>query len=268
MLQFTALGSGSAGNSYWFGTKNHGILIDCGLSTRQIKRRMEENGLSFSQIDAVFITHGHTDHVGSCKILYKALNKYSSVPFYMSKGTYAFSDDRCLPPAVEFIGCGDEVQVGDLCIEAFGVTHDAPETLAYRVERNGIFGGVLTDLGSITPKVLNKMRSLSLMALEFNHDPKMLFEGSYAYSVKQRVASMEGHLSNQQAEDALAEVASPRLQQLIAAHISERNNTFSHVEHHIHRALQRANAIHDIHVHLADQHRQSPVFTIEAECLM
>ena len=265
MLKFTALGSGSAGNSYWFGSKHHGVLIDCGLSTKQIKKRMEDNGLSFSQIDAVFITHGHTDHVGSCKILHKALNKDREVPFYMSKGTHAFSDDRCLPKSIEFISCGDTVQVGDLVVEAFGVTHDAPETLAYRVENKGLYGGVLTDLGSITPKVLNKMRSLSIMALEFNHDPKMLFEGTYAYSVKERVASMEGHLSNQQAEDALAQVASPRLQQLIAAHISERNNTLSHVEYHITRALKRANAIHDIKVHLADQHSQSPVFEIKAE---
>ncbi|MAA79289.1 MAG: hypothetical protein CL916_08515 [Deltaproteobacteria bacterium] len=265
MLKFTVLGSGSAGNSYWFGTKNHGVLIDCGLSTKQIKKRMEENGLSLSQIDAVFITHGHSDHVGSCKILHKALNKYGNVPFYMSKGTYAFSDDRCLPRTIEFISCGGTVQIGDLVVEAFGVTHDAPETLAYRVEHKGMYGGVLTDLGSITPRVLNKMRSLSIMALEFNHDPKMLFEGTYAYSVKERVASMEGHLSNQQAEDALAEIASPRLQQLIAAHISERNNTFSHVERHITRALKRANAIHDIKVHLADQHIQSPIFEIEAE---
>jgi phosphoribosyl 1,2-cyclic phosphodiesterase len=179
-------------------------------------------------------------------------------------GTHAFSDDRCLPPTVQYVSCGEIIGVGDLCIEAFGVTHDAPETLAYRVAHNGIWGGVLTDLGSVTPNVLNKMRSLSIMALEFNHDPKMLFEGSYSYYVKERVASMEGHLSNQQAEDALAEIASPRLQQLIAAHISERNNTFEHVEMHIHRALRRAGAMHDIQVHLAKQNKPSKIFTLDA----
>jgi phosphoribosyl 1,2-cyclic phosphodiesterase len=262
MFRFAVLGSGSGGNSYWFGSTNSGILIDCGLSTKQIKSRMEELGLSLSCIDAVFVTHGHTDHVGSCKILDKALNKGRSVSFYMSKGTHAFSDDRCLPPNVRFVSCGDVVEVGDLRVEAFGVTHDAPETLAYRVEHKGLWGGVLTDLGSVTPNVLNKMRSLSIMALEFNHDPKMLFEGSYSYSVKERVASMEGHLSNKQAEDALAEVASPRLQQLIAAHISERNNTFAHVENHIDRALRRAGAVHDIQVHLAKQNQPSQIFTL------
>ena len=105
--------------------------------------------------------------------------------FKHTLGTHAFSDDRCIPKSIEYIRCGDIVQIGDLFVEAFGVTHDAPETLAYRVEHRGLYGGVLTDLGSITPRVLNKMRSLSLLALEFNHDPKMLFEGSYAYSVKE-----------------------------------------------------------------------------------
>ena len=262
MFRFAVLGSGSGGNSYWFGSAQSGVLIDCGLSTKQIRSRMEELQLSFEQIQAVFITHGHTDHVGSCKVLYNALNKNRHVPMYMSKGTYAFSDDRCMPPKVQFVRCGDKITVGDLCVEAFGVTHDAPETLAYRVEHNGILGGVLTDLGSITPNVLNKMRSLSIMALEFNHDTEMLYNGDYTYMVKERVASMEGHLSNVQAENALAEVASPRLQHLVAAHISERNNTYGHVRSHVAKALQRANATHDINVYLAEQNKPSPIFQV------
>jgi len=262
MFQFAVLGSGSGGNSYWLGSKSNGILIDCGISTKQIRNRMETIGLSLNRIDAVFITHGHSDHIGSAKILHKTLNKERNVPFYMSRGTHAFSVERCLPSKVHHIACGDSITIGDLFIDTFGVTHDAPETLAYRVRNEGLWAGVLTDLGSVTPRALNKIRSLSLLALEFNHDPRMLFEGPYTYSVKQRVASMEGHLSNQQAEDVLAEIASPRLQQLIAAHISERNNTPSLVQRHISSGLRRAGAIHDINVHLAEQNTASPLFSL------
>ena len=136
--------------------------------------------------------------------------------------------------------------------------------MAYRVHNDGLWGGIITDLGSVTPLVLNKMRSLSLLVLEFNYDPKMLFEGKYTYSVKQRVASMQGHLSNQQAEDLLVQIASPRLQQLVAAHISERNNTFGLVKRHISSGLRRAGAIQDINVHLAEQNSASPLFSLSA----
>ena len=121
----------------------------------------------------------------------------------------------------------------------------------------------MTDLGSFTPTVLDKMRSLSIMALEFNHDPQMLLEGSYPYHLKKRVLSLEGHLSNQQAEEALRKTLSPRLQHLILSHISERNNTPQLAMLHANRAIQYAGCSDDLHVHLAEQGIPGPIVQIE-----
>ena len=202
-------------------------MIDCGISTRQIFKRLESVGIPEPKIDAVFITHGHSDHIGAANRLSKFLDKRNGAPtpFFMSKGTMAFSDTRVLPPSIEIIAADECVEVNDILVNAFSVPHDAPETLGYRARVDEHWVGVITDLGHVTQEVIDKMRTLSIMALEFNHDLNMLYNGGYPASLKARVSSDFGHLSNEQAADALRQSISPTLQHLILSHLSENNNT-------------------------------------------
>ena len=142
-----------------------------------------------------------------------------------------------LPNTIEVIAADERVMVKDIEVDAFAVPHDAPETLAFRAKVDDYWAGVITDLGHVPPDVIDKMRTLTVMALEFNHDLQMLFHGSYPASLKARVSSDFGHLSNQQAASALEKSISPTLRHLVLSHLSENNNTPSRAFHLAHSIL-------------------------------
>ena len=130
--------------------------------------------------------------------------------FYMSHGTYHTSNTRCLPQNYTFIQDTQQVKVGSLVVDAFAVPHDGTECLGYRIEYNKHWVGVITDLGMMTHKILAKMKTLSILAFEFNHDENMLRNGPYPFQIQQRILSSLGHLSNRQAATALEKAISPK----------------------------------------------------------
>lgn len=262
-LSMVVLGSGSRGNAYYIWNRDTAVLIDCGLSTKQIMLRLEAIGILHPQIDAVFITHEHTDHVSSCAILEKRLTRLGQSPtFYMSPGTFCAAPERCLPKKVSLIRDQDMIQIGSVMVEAFEVPHDGTECLGYRVGYNSHWVGVITDLGDVTDVVIDKMRTMTTMAFEFNHDVEMLQNGSYPIQVQERILDWSGHLSNAQAAEALERSISPRLQNLILAHISEQNNCPKLAESIAQNVLDRSSHTDLIHLHVAEQHRPSPIFTV------
>lgn len=203
------------------------MLVDCGVSTKQILARMEALQLSNAPIDAVLVTHEHSDHVGAARILSNKLKKRTGkrIPFYMTEGTAQGLYSKVVPDGIETIEPGERFQVRHLIVDPFPVPHDTKDPVGYRVCSGGVWAGVVTDLGRSTKLVERKLRSLSVAVIEFNHDLGMLLGGSYPWPVKQRIRSSHGHLSNQQAA-ALLDAALPnsRIQHLILAHLSERNN--------------------------------------------
>ena len=262
-LSMVVLGSGSRGNAYYIWNRDTSVLIDCGLSTKQILLRLESIGILHPQIDAVFITHEHTDHVSSCAILEKRLNRLGQRPtFYMSPGTFCAAPERCLPNNVSLIRDLETIQIGSVLVEAFEVPHDGTECLGYRVGYNGHWVGVITDLGDVTDVVIDKMRTMTTMAFEFNHDVEMLQNGSYPLQIQERILDWSGHLSNEQAAEALERSISPRLQNLILAHISEQNNCPKLVESIARNVLDRSSHADLVHLHVAEQHKPSPIFTV------
>ncbi len=262
-LSMVVLGSGSRGNAYYIWNKDTAILIDCGLSTKQILLRLKQVGILHPKIDAVFITHEHTDHVSSCAILEKRLSSLGQSPtFYMSPGTYCAAPAKCLPNRVVKIRDADTVTVGSVLVEAFEVPHDGTECLGYRVGYNDHWVGVITDLGDVTDVVLDKMRTMTTMAFEFNHDVRLLRNSSYPLSVQERILDWSGHLSNEQAAEALEKSISPRLQHLILAHISEQNNTPDLAEEMARSVLERSCHNDIVNLHVAEQKTPSPIFTI------
>ncbi len=226
-LTLSVLGSGSKGNTTYIGNGRHGVLVDCGLSTKQILLRMESIGLAGAPIDAVLITHEHSDHVGSARVLSKRLHKIygHDIPFYMTDGTHSRLQPKVMPSRITIIDPGAQFAVGSLTVEAFAIPHDTPSPVAYAVEFMGVRAGVITDLGRSTTLVEQQLREMDIAVLEFNHDLTMLLEGEYPWPLKQRIHGSHGHLSNTQGADLLAKAMSERLKHVVLSHLSDENNT-------------------------------------------
>jgi len=225
-VQVVALSSGSKGNCTYVTDGHAGVLIDCGLSTKQILVRMAKVGLADGPIDAVLLTHEHWDHVASAAILARQLKKRNgrSVPFYCTQGTADNLKERVRPDGLEIIRSGEPFRVRHFEVDPFTVPHDTVDPVGYRVGVSGTWAGVLTDLGQSTTLVAHKLSTLSIALLEFNHDLEMLLGGEYPWELKQRIKSNTGHLSNEQAATLLRLGLSDTLQHLLLGHLSEDNN--------------------------------------------
>lgn len=220
------LSSGSAGNCTYVGDGHAGLLIDCGVSTKQILNRMAEVGLADAPIDGVLVTHEHTDHIGAAAVLSRALTKRRGpVPFFMTRGTANGVPEQCRPDGVEIIEAGRPFRVRHLRVEPIPVPHDTRDPVAYRVDVGDAAVAVITDLGRPTALLARHMRECTAIVLEFNHDEEMLMEGPYPYPLKQRIKGNHGHLSNRQAQLLLEDGLGPQLRHLMLAHLSEDNNT-------------------------------------------
>jgi phosphoribosyl 1,2-cyclic phosphodiesterase len=230
------------------------VLIDCGLSTRQILARLDAAGLGGAQIDAVLITHEHEDHVGAARVLADRLHRRQGapVPFFATAGTWARTRAPCLPSAREEVEAGGAVILGDLELEAFPVPHDTADPVGWRARVGDRWAGVITDLGRPTGLVAGRLRELAVAVLEFNHDEDMLMDGPYPWPVKQRVRSSHGHLSNAQGAELLEAGLHEGLEQLVLGHLSAENNRPELALAAAEGALRRAGTDH-VRLHVARQ---------------
>lgn len=225
MMRFCSLGSGSSGNSTLVEARSGNtvsrVLIDCGFSLRELDRRLARFGLASTDIDAVFVTHEHSDHVG-CAL---TLARRHRTPLWTSRGTWRAIGEPDLPEgAVRFARDLETIAVGDLELTPYTVPHDAEEPLQLRLGDGALRLGVLTDAGSITPHLLAQLQGCNALLLECNHDRGMLANSSYPASLKARIAGRLGHLANDTSAQILAECLHGSLNHLVAAHLSERNN--------------------------------------------
>lgn len=220
-VRICSLASGSNGNAYYIETENGAILIDVGISYRQLVGRARSQKLNLQRIKAAFITHEHSDHVRGLRVF---CNKYN-IPAYMTAGTA----NRCKPyymPAdpVRKIAADSVTVVGDITVHSFSKPHDVAEPCSFMVEAHGVNIGVFTDIGTNCPGLSKHLAMCHVAFLESNYDEAMLWAGRYPQQLKVRVASDVGHLSNKQAADIVEEVNPPLLHTLILSHISADNN--------------------------------------------
>lgn len=221
MVEICAVASGSNGNCYYIGDENEAILIDAGITCKQIITRMISKGLDPKKLKAVFITHEHNDHVCGARVLGKKLD----LPIYMTKGTYNGLYRTSVPQAVRFVQGGEAFPIGSFRVHPVPKQHDAKEPTSFRVEVEGWNIGVFTDIGAPCDKVKHHLNQCEVLFLETNYDEKMLWNGSYPYPLKTRVASDHGHLSNDQAVDLLENHANNNLRWVFLSHLSAENNT-------------------------------------------
>ncbi len=225
MIRFCSLGSGSSGNATLVeatsGITTTRLLIDAGFSLREVETRLQRFGLSAADLDAVFVTHEHGDHVG-CAL---ALAERYGLAVWMSRGTWRAIGPAAAPARLSFARDGEALTVGDLEVLPFTVAHDAVEPLQLRCSDGNVALGVLTDLGSITAHMLESIAGCDSLVLECNHDADKLASSRYPASVKSRIGGRFGHLSNATAAEILGRIDGARLTHVVAAHLSRENNS-------------------------------------------
>lgn len=220
-MKVTVFASGSSGNCLLLSEGDTHILLDAGISMRRIQQSLRAAGLDIQDIGGVLITHEHSDHVSGLKTL---LRRYD-VPLY-APHTVAARLCGSLPDAVDFmhvIRTGAPFAVGGLTVRAFHTPHDTDESVGYRVEGRGVFA-LATDMGHVTPEVLEGLSGADAVLIESNHDLDMLRTGPYPVPLKRRILSDRGHLSNADCAALAAELVCRGTGTVILGHLSRENN--------------------------------------------
>ncbi|MDO8373427.1 MAG: MBL fold metallo-hydrolase, partial [Polaromonas sp.] len=223
MLRFKSLGSGSTGNATLVeatGLRPTRLLVDCGLGIRQLSVRLAQAGLADGDIDAIFITHEHSDHIGCAR----QFARRHRVPVWMSRGTQEGIGLPDFDGLLHTARDGEAIDLGELQLMPFTVPHDAREPLQLTCTDGASKLGLLTDLGHATSHLLAHLAHCDALLLECNHDSDLLAQSVYPPFLKRRVGGMYGHLSNAAAGEIARSVAHGGLRQLVAAHLSQQNN--------------------------------------------
>lgn len=227
MVRFISLSSGSNGNCYYFSDDRIAFLIDIGIGARTIKKRLAEHDISLKQIDAVFVTHDHFDHIKSLGTFTERYQK----PVYLthtleSALRHNFCTAGRLKGCVHYLEEGCETQVGEgLRITPFVVPHDATQTVGYHFELGGERFTVMTDLGEVTDDAVRYAALADHLIVESNYDVDMLITGSYPKELKERILTQHGHLSNEQTSSLLLRARHDGLRDVYLCHLSANNNT-------------------------------------------
>ena len=225
MLRFRSLGSGSTGNATLVearcGMRVTRLLIDCGFALRHLDARLARAGLAACDIDAVFVTHEHGDHIGCAH----ALSRRERIPVWMSEGTWLATGGPDYEGRLQLARDGTAIELGNIAVQPFTVPHDAREPLQLVCSDGQRRLGVLTDLGHATPYVLARLAGLDALLLECNHDSDMLANSAYPPFLKARVGGNYGHLSNAASAAIARAVHHAGLRHVVAAHLSEQNNS-------------------------------------------
>ncbi len=236
-MKITVLGSGSTGNAVLICTENTRVLVDAGMSAKQIIDRFATVGIDPADLDGILVTHEHSDHAGGLRVLMKSVN----CPVYISGETeYAFYSTRkgvnngegegvrrrdALKDRTERIESDSEFRIGDIDFEPFSVPHDAADNFGFVAKKDGVRVATLMDFGCITTLIKEKLRGCNAIVIESNHSRDMLKTCPvYTWDLKQRIAGRNGHLSNEDLSDWLTEDYDGGAEEIVLAHLSQRAN--------------------------------------------
>ncbi len=226
MLKFLCLGSGSSGNCYCLWTETDGIIIDVGIGFRTLRRHLSSLDVDVQRFKAVFITHDHADHIKSVSKMASELG----LPIYSTRLVHeGIARNYCVSPKlkddqIRFLETDEQVRVGSFGITAFPVPHDSNDCVGYRIEADGVRFTLITDVGHVTERIKEEVSETNYLVLESNHDYEMLMAGPYPAHLKGRISSGQGHLSNKEAAELLANSSTPSLRHVWLCHLSEENN--------------------------------------------
>ena len=223
MLKYCSIGSGSSGNCHFVSYKNTNILIDAGLSGKKIISGLEEINADIEKINGIFITHEHSDHIKGAGILSRKLD----IPIFANVKTWCAMKDKLgnIKEVNMKVFENDKAYgIGDLGIKPFSIPHDSSDAVGYNLFSDNEKISIATDIGCITDNIRKNLYNSKLVVLESNYDPNMLMIGSYTYSLKRRVMSDYGHLSNEEAAKFCVELVNSNTNSILLAHLSNENN--------------------------------------------
>ncbi len=260
-VNFTILGSGSGGNCAYLECENTRLLIDAGFSGRQIRQRLAAIERSPETLSGILITHEHSDHIQGLTALAGRLR----IPVYCNRQTREVIESQLnIKMECRLFTTGDSFEIGSIGVDTFSVPHDAQDPVGFSFDANGIRIGFLTDLGHATKLVVERVRASNVLVLETNHDLKMLQEDvRRPWSLKQRILSRHGHLSNDAAADVLEEILTPALTHLYLGHLSRDCNRPEIALGAINMRLKKMGATHLFPV-VASQEVACPTLTFNA----
>jgi len=254
-LAVCVLASGSKGNATYISNGSTSILIDAGLSGVELDRRLRSRGLNPTDLDAIVVSHEHSDHIQGVGIL----SRRYKLPVYINRKTECASPQLGNLHEKRPFVCGAAFCIKELIIHPFSISHDAEDPAGFTIGQNGITIGIATDLGFVTSMVKEHLKRCSALILEANHDSTMLESGPYPWHLKQRIKSRVGHLSNIDSKKLLLEVQHQDLQQVVLAHLSETNNTPQKALAEVLEALNRCKT----RLSVADQYSSGPVIYLK-----
>lgn len=224
-MRLLSIASGSSGNCIYIGDDTTHILIDAGISGKRIEAGLNSIGVSGKDLDAVFVTHEHVDHISGLGVMAR---KYD-VPIYSTRGTIAgISMAKSVGDIdgqlFQMIRKNENISIGSLMVQAIPISHDAAEPVCYKVSNGARTIAVATDMGYYTEEIVEHLKGLDAILLEANHDVNMVQVGPYPYYLKQRILGKKGHLSNETAGRLLSEIVHDDLKHIFLGHLSKENN--------------------------------------------
>ncbi len=268
MLEFSVLASGSSGNSTYIRTETTQILLDAGISKKQIELRLHDVcQASLADLSAVLITHEHIDHVRGLKQVLKR----TSASLYMTEGTWSQIQEQVsdknqtvATPECEFVSEGRPLIIGDIRVTPFRVSHDAEEPVAFRFDTEKESLAVVTDLGYVSDVIKSVLTGCKTFVFEANHDVEMLRAGRYPWSVKRRILGDKGHLSNTDAAVALVDLLGTEEVDVYLAHLSEENNQPDLADLTVKSVLTEVKAYYgeQVSLHRTSRHVATPLHRI------
>ena len=253
-LAVCVLASGSKGNAIYVSDGHTAILVDAGLSGREIERRLHSRGLTAERLSALVLSHEHADHVQGVGVLSRRFR----LPVYVTRKTADAAYRLGNVSEIVYFECGQTFCIDGLDIHPFSLSHDAKDPAGFTIRSNGLKLGIVTDLGVVTSMVREHLKGCHALILEANHDDTMLINGPYPWPLKQRIRSRMGHLSNSDSSTLLGELLHDRLQHVILAHLSETNNTPKQALRTVAPALIGSRT----RLHVARQHRCGELIVI------
>ena len=219
-MKLCLLASGSKGNSIYLDSGETRIIVDAGCSGREISKRLASKGFDADSLDAILLTHEHSDHISGAGVLARKLK----IPAIISHRTLEAVNGYFSKTELMEFQSGERFTFRDLMIDPFPITHDACDPVGFSVESSEGKIGIATDLGIATRLVKDKLKGCRALVLESNHDEEMLMNGPYPWHLKQRIRSRHGHLSNVESVELLQDILHEGLEGLFLAHLSEVNN--------------------------------------------
>lgn len=258
-LSFQVLASGSKGNSVLICSSKTRILLDAGLTGKELTRRLGKTPVQPDHLDAMIISHEHQDHVRGAGVMSRRLG----LPVYLTQGTMEnLSPQVGEIPQIQIFQSGVPFRIGDLVIQAFATSHDAGESSGFVVESDGMKLGVCTDLGIVTQLVKTRLQGCHALLVEANHDSDLLLKGPYPWELKQRIRSRHGHLSNDDTLDLIKGLYHEALHSIVFAHLSEVNNHPSVLSQGYHELLQ-CEEWHEVRFSIASQYEVMQEIVVE-----